>query len=74
MSEPRAGWINLVGGLVGCVLLATGILGLISGGFGLWDSFIAVLGFLIVSWAAFDYRRFRRGTAESEVDGGHVIE
>lgn len=62
-----------MGGLVGALLFVTGVLGLMNG-FGVWDSFIAVLGFIIAGWAAFDYRRFRPGTAESEIEGGRTIE
>lgn len=74
MAEPKSrGWINLIAGLVGLLLIATGWVGLMAG-FGVWDSFISVLGFIIAGWAALDYRRFRRGTPESEVDGGKLVE
>ncbi len=73
MANPRGGWINLVAGIVGCILLAMGVFDL-RYGFRLGATFVAVLGFLILGWAAMDYRRFRTGTSESEVDGGRTIE
>jgi hypothetical protein len=73
MTRSRGGWINFLGGLVGTAMLVAGSIGL-RAGFGMADSFIAVLGFLIAGWAVLDYRRYRRGTPESEVDGGHTIE
>lgn len=73
MTEPRGGWINFAAGAVGAILLAIGIVGLMDG-FSVRSSFMAVLGFLVLSWAALDYRRYRKGTPESEVDGGHTIE
>ena len=73
MTEPRGGWINFSAGAVGAILLAIGIVGLMHG-FSLRSSFMAVLGFLVIGWAALDYRRYRRGTPESEVEGGHTIE
>ena len=73
MSEPRAAWINLVAGFVGGFLVMLGVLGLING-FDIWSTFLAALGFLIASWAVLDYRRFKPGTPESEIDGGHTIE
>lgn len=73
MSEPRAAWINYVAGFVGGFLAMLGVLGLVEG-FDVWSTFLAVLGFLIAGWAVLDYRRFKPGTPESEVDGGHTIE
>jgi hypothetical protein len=73
MSRLRGGWINLLGFLAGCALLAVGIIGLM-GGISFHHSVLAVLGFLVAGWAALDYRRFLRGTPESEIDGGRTIE
>lgn len=73
MSNRSGNWINFVAGVLGGFLLGMGVAGL-ARGFSTWDSFLAVLGFLIASWAVLDYRRFRRGTPESEVEGGHTIE
>lgn len=73
MANIRGAWVNLLGAIAGSALIAVGVIGL-RYGFHFWDSFIAVLGFLILGWAALDYRRFRRGTPESELDGGHTIE
>ena len=73
MAEPRAAWINALAGFIGGFMVMMGILGLIDG-FDIWSTFLAVFGFLIASWAVLDYRRYRPGTAESELDGGHTIE
>jgi membrane associated rhomboid family serine protease len=71
--RPRASWIYVVAGVLGGIFIGFGVVGL-SGGISLSATFIAVLGFLVAGWALFDYRRFRRGTPESEVDGGRTIE
>jgi hypothetical protein len=74
MPEPqRRGWLHGLAGALGAIIFLTGIFGL-TRGLSLGDSLFAVLGFLIMSWAALDYRRFRRGTPESEVGGGRTIE
>jgi hypothetical protein len=73
MPDARRNWINYLAGAVGGVLLAVAIVGL-SQQITLWHTFLAVLGFLIAGWAALDLRRYRRGTPESEVDGGRTIE
>ena len=69
----RRPWINVLAGVTGGVALGVGIGWLIAGAV-LTGSVLAVLGFLVVGWAVLDRRRFRRGTPESEVDGGHTIE
>lgn len=73
MARVRGAWINALGGAAGGILLAIGIVGLIEG-FSFLSTFLAVLGFLVIGWAALDYRKYVRGTPESEVDGGRVIE
>jgi len=73
MSEPRAAWINVLGSLVGGLALGYGAYEMITE-FSLVALVWAILGFLVLGWAVFDLRRFRRGTPESEVDGGHTIE
>ena len=73
MPEPRRAWLNVLAGLFGGLLFGMGIAGLALQ-INLWDSLLAVLGFLVVGWAVLDYRRYRAGTPESEVDGGHTIE
>jgi len=73
MAEQRGAWINYVGGFAGGFLITIGILGLVNG-FDPWSTFLAVLGFLIAGWAVLDYRRFKPGTPESEVEGGRTIE
>jgi hypothetical protein len=73
MVAQRAPWINVLALIVGGVVLGVGVGRLILGAM-LGGSVLAVLGFLIVGWAVLDRRRFRRGTPESEVDGGRTIE
>jgi hypothetical protein len=73
MARIPGAWINALGGFVGGGLMVIGVIGLMDG-FSVRSSFFAVLGFLIAGWAALDYRRFMRGTPESEVDGGRTIE
>lgn len=73
MAKLRGAWINLLGGIVGAVLFGIGVLGLFAG-FSVRSTFLAAFGFLVMSWAALDYRRFVRGTPESEVQGGRTIE
>jgi hypothetical protein len=73
MPDLRSPWINVVAATVGGVVLGIGI-GRLIVGFTLGAAVWAVLGFLVVGWALLDRRRFRRGTPESEVDGGHTIE
>jgi hypothetical protein len=73
MSRLRGGWINLLAFLGGCAGFARGVVGLMDG-ITLPYTVFAVLSFLIAGWAALDYRRFVRGTPESEVGGGRTIE
>ena len=73
MASIRSPWVNVVAATVGGVALGLG-LGELYNGFSLFGVFWAVFGFLVVGWAVLDRRRFRRGTPESEVDGGHTIE
>ena len=73
MSVLRSSWINVLAGVVGGIALGLG-LGRLYFGFTGWGVLWAVLGFLLVGWAVLDSRRFRRGTPESEVDGGRTIE
>jgi hypothetical protein len=73
MANPKGGWINLIAAVAGGILIAIGILDL-RYGFQFGATFLAVAGFLLVGWAALDYRRFRTGTQESEVSGGRTIE
>jgi hypothetical protein len=73
MLSIRSPWVNVVAATVGGVALGLG-LGELYNGFSLFGVFWAVFGFLVVGWAVLDRRRFRRGTPESEVNGGHTIE
>lgn len=73
MAESRRAWLNVLSGLLGGLLFGLGIAGLVLR-FNLWDTMLAVFGFLVIGWAVLDYRRFRPGTPESEVEGGHTIE
>jgi hypothetical protein len=73
MPDLRSPWVNRAGAAAGGLMLGVGIARMIlvpSLGSLVW----AVLGFLVLGWAVLDRRRFRRGTPESEVDGGHTIE
>jgi hypothetical protein len=73
MPSIRSPWINVVAATVGGVALGIGI-GRLVFGITLGGTLWAVIGFLLVGWAVFDRRKFRRGTPESEVDGGRTIE
>ena len=73
MAGARAPWVNVAAAVVGGVVMGVG-LGRLLIQPTLRASVLAVLGFLIVGWAVLDRRRFRRGTPESEVDGGRTIE
>ncbi len=73
MPEVRNRWINVLAAVVGGVMLGIGLARMIFA-FSLASLVWAVLGFLILGWAVLDRRRFRRGTPESEVDGGYTIE
>lgn len=73
MAERRSRWVNLLGAVAGGVTLGIGLARMVLE-FSLLSMVLAVLGFLVLGWAVLDWRRFRRGTPESEVDGGHTIE
>ncbi len=73
MAEPRSRWVNVLGALVGGLVFGIGLARMILE-FSQLSMVLAVLGFLVLGWAVLDRRRFRRGTPESEVDGGHTIE
>jgi hypothetical protein len=73
MARVRGAWINALAGVVGVGSMIMGVIGLMDG-FSVQSTFVAVLGFLVAGWAALDYRRFLKGTPESEVEGGHTIE
>ena len=73
MPDIRSPWVNLVAGLVGAVMLGYGLVQMVLA-FSLAALIWAVLGFLVLGWATLDRRKFKRGTPESEVDGGHTIE
>jgi hypothetical protein len=70
MARIDSPWVNVVAATVGGLALGLG-LGSLYFGFSLGGIFWAVLGFLVVGWAIFDRRRFRKGTPESE---GKTIE
>lgn len=73
MAAKRGLWIHALAAVLGGLVLGVGI-GRLAVGELLVGSVLAVLGFLVVGWAMLDLRRFRRGTPESELDGGHTIE
>lgn len=66
-------WIHVVAIIAGAAAMLVGIGRFVVSG-SLAGSVIAVLGFLVLGWSVLDARRYRRGTPESEVDGGHTIE
>ena len=72
MADGSRSWINFVAGVLGGFLFGMGVAGL-ARGFSMWDSFMAVLGFLIVGWAVLDYRGFRPAP-EAELESGHTVE
>lgn len=73
MADIRSPWVNVAAGVVGGIAMGMGV-GRLYFGFTMGGLLWAVLGFLLVGWAVFDRRKFRRGTPESEVDGGRTIE
>jgi hypothetical protein len=73
MPDIRSPWINVIAAAVGGVAMGIGISRL-TVEFTMIGAVWAVLGFLILGWAILDRRRYRRGTGESEVDGGRTIE
>lgn len=73
MREARSPWVNILAALVGLVMLVYGAF-LMTFAVTLVATVWAVLGFLVLGWAVLSWRRFRRGTPESEIDGGHTIE
>jgi hypothetical protein len=73
-EKPRGAWIDYVAGALAVLLILFGLRGLMTVGFSLWYTFLDVSGLLLAGWALLDFRRFRSGTPESEVDGGRTIE
>jgi hypothetical protein len=73
MAEPRRSWLHVLTTIIGVGIALSGLFQL-SAELSLRGSFLAVLGFLIAGWAVLDHRRFRRGTPESEVEGGRTVE
>jgi uncharacterized membrane protein YdcZ (DUF606 family) len=67
-------WIYWVAGILGGLVLAAGLIGMARTGVTVRESLLAVVGFLILGWAVLDYRKYRRGTPESELGGGRTIE
>ncbi|CAN5687191.1 MAG: hypothetical protein H0U67_00070 [Gemmatimonadetes bacterium] len=73
MTHFRSPWIYVIAAIVGCVALGIGI-GRMMAGLSMMNATWAVLGFLVLGWALLDRRKYRRGTPESEIDGGRTIE
>lgn len=68
MATKPIGWLHYLAGFLGGILLGYGVAHL-SEGFSLWYGFLSLVGLIVLGWAIVDYRRFRHGTPESEVDG-----
>jgi 1,4-dihydroxy-2-naphthoate octaprenyltransferase len=65
--------VHGVAAAVGGVLLGIGI-AFLRDAVSLGAAFLTLIGFIILWWTIADYRRFRPGTDESELDGGHTLE
>lgn len=73
MSRPGSHWINVVAGVVGGLVLGTGIGW--TARYGTPGAIATtVIGGIILWWTFSDVRKRRRGTPESEADGSHTIE
>ena len=73
MARSRSLWIHLVAAVAGVAAMLFGLARWLRTD-DLSGTVLAVLGFLVLGWSVLDARRYRRGTPESEVDGGHTIE
>ena len=73
MAARRKPWINAIAAFAGGIVLGSGVVRLVQVP-SLLAAVWTTLGFLVLGWAILDGRRFRRGTPESEIDGGHTIE
>ena len=65
MALIHSPWLNVVAATIGGVTMGLG-LGSLYNGFSPGGMFWSVLGFVIMGWAIFDRRRYRRGTPESK--------
>lgn len=73
MAKLASPWINVAAGVIGGLVLGSGI-GWLARGFTIGAAAWTVLGGIILWWAFADRRKYRRGTPESELDGRHTIE
>jgi hypothetical protein len=73
MPDLRSSWINVVAGVVGGLILGSGIAWLARYGT-IGAAAWTVLGGIILWWAFADRRKRTPGTPESETDGSHTIE
>jgi hypothetical protein len=73
MSKLASPWINVVAGVIGGLILGTGLVWVAR--YGTPGAIAtAVLGGIILWWTFADTRKRRPDTPESEADGRHTIE
>lgn len=73
MGKLDSPWIDVVAGVMGGLILGSGIAWLArygTPGAAVWT----LVGGILLWWAFSDRRKYRRGTPESEVNGSHTIE
>jgi hypothetical protein len=72
VADLRTVWINLAAAAVGGAFVGFGVRDL-ADQISVGATFLAVFGFLIIGWAALDYRRYRPAPAE-ELGEGRTVE
>jgi 1,4-dihydroxy-2-naphthoate octaprenyltransferase len=73
MSRGPSRWLHGIAAAVGGVLMGVGVAYLRSG-LSLGAIFLTLFGFILLWWTISEYRKYQRGTDESEVGGGHTLE